>query len=173
MQTNPSVHQTLEEMDFERGLWYGAVMGDAGSVSSMLKKGHRVDETDASGYTALHYAAKNGFIDIVKILLDAGASVGARTKAGQATPLHRAAGAGKLEVCKLLIDKRSDVGSLDVDGRTPLHRAVENERDDIVDLLIEIAPHTLQIKDVKGLTPYDIAKSENMKNKIENEWKKR
>lgn len=49
---------------------------------------------DNSGYTALHYAACNGHVDVCKMLIQVGANVDAQTR-GLATPLHKAAAAGK------------------------------------------------------------------------------
>lgn len=53
---------------------------------------------DNAGYTALHYAARNGFIEICKILLQNGANIDAQTKSANATPLHKAAASGKYTV---------------------------------------------------------------------------
>lgn len=54
-----------------------------------------VTAPDNAGYTALHYAARNGYVDICKILLEYGADIDALTKSAQATPLHKAAASGK------------------------------------------------------------------------------
>lgn len=51
-------------------------------------------DRDNYDYTALHYAARAGDLEICKLLLDEGrAEVNAVTKGG-ATPLHRAASMG-------------------------------------------------------------------------------
>lgn len=84
-----SVAQTLDEMDFERGIWSAALYNDAERVRQLLTYGRDVDAEDSSGYTALHYAARAGHFDICRMLLNAGANVNATTRAGQATPLHR------------------------------------------------------------------------------------
>lgn len=52
-----------------------------------------MDALDNAGYTALHYAARTGNIDICKKLLYNGADINATTN-GKATPLHKAAAAG-------------------------------------------------------------------------------
>lgn len=53
-----------------------------------------VNTPDNAGYTPLHYAARKGYVDICKILLQNGALVDAQTKSGHATPIHKAAAAG-------------------------------------------------------------------------------
>ena len=52
--TNPSVHQTLDELDFDRGMWGSAVAGDVDDVRKKLKSSaYHVNDTDKSGYTPL------------------------------------------------------------------------------------------------------------------------
>jgi len=87
------------------------------------------------GQTPLHLAAKNGHIGMVKLLLDHGAIVNARTKEwfegsfptlkwyGRYTPLYYAASRGHLEVVELLISRGADVNLKDYEGFTALHYA--------------------------------------------------
>ena len=48
-----SVHQTLDELDFERGIWSAALTGDEDKIKQHLKKRTDPDVTDSAGYTAL------------------------------------------------------------------------------------------------------------------------
>ena len=48
-----SYAQSLNEMDFERGLWQAALDGEAERVRNLLDKGRDVDERDASGIHCL------------------------------------------------------------------------------------------------------------------------
>lgn len=86
--------QSLDEMDFERGIWYAAQYGDIKRVEKLLKESWHVDRKDSAGYTALHYAARNGHLDVCRILLENGADVNAVTRGG-VTALCRAATTGK------------------------------------------------------------------------------
>ncbi|XP_036367055.1 uncharacterized protein LOC118767104 [Octopus sinensis] len=66
----PSLHQTLPELDFERGLWNDAVTGDIEGVRRKLEKqryGCTANATDTSGYTPL--AAVRSDADIISLLL--------------------------------------------------------------------------------------------------------
>lgn len=92
--TASSVCQTLDELDFERGIWFAAQYGDIDRVNKLLSQGTHVDVCDNAGYTALHYAARGGHLGVCKLLLSRGANINATTKSGQATALHRAATAG-------------------------------------------------------------------------------
>lgn len=89
-----SLCQTLDELDFERGIWYAAQYGDLDRVKKLVSQGTCIDVRDNSGYTALHYAARAGHLDVCKFLLSNGADINAVTKSGNATPLHRAASVG-------------------------------------------------------------------------------
>lgn len=91
--SSSGVCQTLDEMEFERGIWHAAQYGELEKVGKLLHRG--VDVRDRSGYTALHYAARNGHVEVCKLLLRNGADVNAVTKSGCATALHRAASAGE------------------------------------------------------------------------------
>lgn len=152
-----SVHQTLDEMDFDRGIWTPAMTGDVEKLRHHLAKGTHPDVEDKAGYTALHYAARCGFAHVCAILLEAGASVNKGTKAGRATALHRAAMSGHQDVCRLLLGYGADPAARDVDGRTPLHRAVEGGHKNVILQLIESTPSSAFEKDNFGKTPLDYA----------------
>lgn len=93
-----NVCQTLNELDFERGLWYAAQYGDLNRVIKLVNQRVDVDGRDASGYTSLHYAARNGHLEVCKFLLEKGADINAVTKSGCATALHRAVSAGMYSI---------------------------------------------------------------------------
>ena len=63
--------------------------------------------------TPLHYAAHRGYLEIVQLLLTAGADVMAREGSSDTVPLHWAAEGGHLEVARLLVDQGADVNAID------------------------------------------------------------
>ncbi|KAM7080725.1 ankyrin repeat domain-containing protein 39 isoform 1-T1 [Ciconia maguari] len=117
----PSVHQSLPEMDFERGIWSAARDGDEPRVLQLLERRGEPSQPDLAGYTALHYASRNGHLGVCRLLLQRGARCDARTPGG-ATPLHRASYCGHLAVARLLLAHGADPAAADEDGRTSLHK---------------------------------------------------
>src|SRR5262245_7118546 len=64
--------------------------GDAAAVRSLLSQRADVKATEADGFTALHWAAQRNNLQIVNMLLAAGASAKAANRY-QVTPLYLAA----------------------------------------------------------------------------------
>ncbi|CAB4406321.1 unnamed protein product [Rhizophagus irregularis] len=84
--------QTLDELDFEKSIHYACLNNDINRVKTIISKkgGSTVNEIDSTGYAPLHYAARKGYLDICRILIDYGADVNAITPELFSTPLHRA-----------------------------------------------------------------------------------
>ncbi len=55
-------------------------LGKADLVAAAVAKGCNVDETDCEKNTCLHLAVEQGSIDIVRILVEAGADLTAKNK---------------------------------------------------------------------------------------------
>jgi len=130
-----SVHQSLDELDFERGIWTAALDNDEGRVRWLVSRGTSVDARDKAGYTALHYAARSGHVSMCRLLLSCGAEVNTVTRAGQATALHRAAMAGQEKVVELLLQAGADGTLRDADGLTAADRARLNHHHTVLRLL--------------------------------------
>ncbi len=69
---------------------------------------NEINNKNVGGATALHIAARNGNVEIVKILLKYNIEVNVADNEGF-TPLMRAIMANNSEIVKLLLDKKSDV----------------------------------------------------------------
>ncbi|XP_049712625.1 ankyrin repeat domain-containing protein 39 [Loxodonta africana] len=151
----PTVQQTLEEMDFERGIWSAALNGDLGQVKSFIQKAVDPSQPDAAGYTALHYASRNGHYAVCQFLLESGAKCDAQTHGG-ATALHRASYCGHTEIARLLLSYGSDPQLTDDDGMTSLHKAAEKGHMDICSLLLQHSPALKAVRDQKARLACDL-----------------
>ena len=93
------MQQTLDELDFERGLCGACSRGDLAHVQELLVRRERdPNERDTSDYTPLHYAARQGHEQVCALLLGKRAAVDATAGEALATPLHRACAAGHVQV---------------------------------------------------------------------------
>jgi ankyrin repeat protein len=93
-------------------------------------------QMDFDGLPSLHYAAKVGNTEVVKILLDKGAAVNTVNQMG-VMPLHYAALSGHIELVKMLLDKDAAVNTANQMGVTPLHYAAYYGHAKIVEMLLE------------------------------------
>ena len=89
---------------------------------------------DAGGNRALHLASLYGFRQIVKLLLDAGADVRAKSRYGD-TALHDAILNNHKPVAELLIAAGADLTARCSNKETPLALAIERNRKAIADVL--------------------------------------
>ncbi|XP_072905350.1 protein phosphatase 1 regulatory subunit 12A-like isoform X1 [Hemitrygon akajei] len=95
----------------------------------------RVEDTrhPKTGASALHVAAAKGYLEVTKLLIQAGFDVNSRDNDGW-TPLHAASHWGKEEVCRLLVENLCDMQAVNKVGQTALDVADEN----LLDLLEEL-----------------------------------
>ena len=96
---------------------------DLTAVKLLLSQGSDVNFVGGGDWSTLHYAALAGDAEVVKVLIDAGAYLNARSQApdgDKLTPLHCAAiGAYGLDTAIALINAGADVTFTDAKGRTP------------------------------------------------------
>ena len=109
------------------------------------------------GVTALMRACSYNHIDVVKLLIEAGADVNIKDKISY-TALLIASTNGYTEIVKLLINAGADVNARDMWGGTILMYASNYGYPRIVKLLID-AGADVNAKDKEGVTALAIAKS--------------
>uniref|UniRef100_A0AC34Q5T4 KAP NTPase domain-containing protein n=1 Tax=Panagrolaimus sp. JU765 TaxID=591449 RepID=A0AC34Q5T4_9BILA len=114
--------------------------GQTALVPELLKDAD-VEETDNDGWSALLNAAKEGHVEICRMLLDAGAAVDQPDLMGW-TPLLWATYKDRLAVVELLLDRKAHANIVgEEDGMTPLIVAAGRGFGDIVKKLLEKDVH--------------------------------
>ena len=100
--------------------------GDVAVVRSLLKEGADPNASQGDGLSALHLAAQEGNVDIIDVLLAAGAGIEAKTRIGDYTPLHLASWGAHASAVGALIAAGADPGAVSTtSGVTPLHLAAK------------------------------------------------
>jgi ankyrin repeat protein len=115
------------EKDFIRA----AKNGDLAKIKEILAADPALVNTarDKDESTGLHCACWKGHIEVVKLLLEAGADVNAINKNDHwgFTPLHAAAHGNQGAIAELLLTHGADVNALGGGGMTPLgHTTIHN-----------------------------------------------
>lgn len=144
--------------------------GNLATVERLIAAGAPLDErlpmvgSPDDNYTPLAIAARKGYADIVRALLDAGANPHGVIGLFFGTALHEACYFGHAEVVRAMLEKRSPSGArapeLDVrgayNGMTPLHDAVWHGHVEAARALVD-AGHLLNLQTHAGLTPRQLA----------------
>lgn len=169
--TQIGCEQTLDEIEFEKSIFGCAVVGDLTRLKQLVSKRQPtcLNDQDRSGFTCLHYAARNSHVDICKYLLaQAGVDVNLKTNSCQSTPLHRAAYVGSSRIVEMLLERGARACEQDCDGKTALHKCVERIVDPstssrIIDelkkcavILVKSDKRLLDLRDKNGNSPVEI-----------------
>jgi ankyrin repeat protein len=119
-----------------RSLVDASTVGDTKGVARLLAQQISVNARDERfGRTALMWAAQNGHIEVMHLLLDRGAEIDASAQDGE-TALMLAAGDGRAEAVLLLLARGAQMDKKDKEGRTAADHAREHDREETLRLLI-------------------------------------
>ena len=117
-------------------LGLAAFFGHRAIVEFLLKNGAEVNTAarNAQRVTALHGAVAGRDVEIVKMLLERGASANVKQERGF-VPLHDAAANGNLALVQLLVKHGAHVDAKSDDGKTPVDMAVDRGHNEVADWL--------------------------------------
>jgi ankyrin repeat protein len=103
----------------------------------VANKGIALDQTEAKGCSALHFATANNKPEVVACLLAAGAKVDLMVGQRRLTALMMAAQNGHVEVMeKLVAHKDTALDKTDAEGFSALHWAAEKNKPDVIACLL-------------------------------------
>eukprot|EP00092_Neocalanus_flemingeri_P077362 GFUD01096071.1.p1 GENE.GFUD01096071.1~~GFUD01096071.1.p1 ORF type:complete len:324 (+),score=73.62 GFUD01096071.1:13-984(+) len=152
------------------GTGYAAGLGETGITALMLavragsslavsilsrQQNLQLEMTDVHGVTALAMASDIGRLDIVKILVEAGANVSTTDISGR-NPLEKAANEGHLATVQYLVTHGADTEQAGYHGITPLWSAAERGELEIVRYLASMGAN-LETTGFDGLHTITIA----------------
>ncbi|XP_038663431.1 protein phosphatase 1 regulatory subunit 12A-like isoform X2 [Scyliorhinus canicula] len=107
-----------------------------------LNRGKKEDiRHPKTGASALHVAAAKGYLEVMKLLIQAGFNINSVDNDGW-TPLHAASHWGKEEVCRLLVENLCNMQIINTVGQTAFDVADEN----LLELLEELQKKQAVIK---------------------------
>ncbi|MEI6519773.1 MAG: ankyrin repeat domain-containing protein [bacterium] len=124
------------------------------AAMAMMTKAN-VKAANENGITLLHNFAGRGKVDAMKKLIELGADVNAVTNTVKQTPLHMAT---SKEAAELLLNNGAKIDTADLDGITPLMRALQNNNDALVEYLLQ-QKASVAVKTIDGDTPLHMARS--------------
>ena len=131
-----------------------AEYGSTRALKALLAGGASHALADKDGWTAAHHAAYFGHVACLRLLLDAGAQLEAKTSGAEnkeSTPLILSAQEGHVEVCELLLLAGASVAAQDAWEQTPLHMASQHGHVAVIDRLLT-AGAELEARDEKQRT---------------------
>jgi uncharacterized protein len=107
------------------------------AVNALLAQKIDVNQAQGDGMTALHWAASNDDLEMVRALLMAGANVKAETRIGAVTPIFMACRNGNASIIEELLKAGASASAPDGHGTTPLMIAAAAGGTDAVKVLLD------------------------------------
>jgi len=133
--------------------------GDADRVEELIKLQLPVggkDAYDVCGMSPIHYAARFGNIQPIKLLVAAEADVNAMGGAMNETALHCSAMHGRNKASAALVQLKAELDALDLGEQTPLHHASLKGHLGVCKILLNLHAD-IEMQDTAGQTPLHLA----------------
>lgn len=131
---HPKIQLDQRAKNGDTAIMLAAYLEQKDTVQRLIDAGAQVNQ---QGWTALHYAAVVGNLDIVELLIAHYAYIDAETP-NKTTPIMLAARRGEMSMVKFLIAEGADISLKNMLGWTAYDFAVESERREIAAMLKEL-----------------------------------
>ncbi len=129
-------HLTLQETKNAK-LLEAVKANNLPGVEQLIKEGAKVEVTRSfGGESTLGVAVENGFKDIARVLLAAGANPNQEINYHYTTPFLLAAKKGDLELVEMLLDAKANINTVGERGNSALNIAASTSNKPLVDLLL-------------------------------------
>lgn len=128
---SPQTNVEIRNGNDESPLMLAAIKGQMDLVKQLIARDADINKP---GWTALHYAASSGQVEIMKLLLEKYAFIDAQSPNGT-TPLMMAAMYGSPDSVKLLLDEGADPSMKNQQNMTAMDFAVQGKRPDAIEML--------------------------------------
>lgn len=116
-----------------------------------------INSQDPQGFTCLHYAAREGNLKIVDLLLKYNANPNIKNFKGQ-TALHLAVSNGYFDISKMLIKSGADLKITDKSGNSAIHLCSEKGNTELLKFLLSnLSSKEVLTKNSNKKTPMDLA----------------
>src|SRR5579862_1650484 len=151
----------LVAADPSLAIFAASIQGDVVALESLLAANRSfISARSEDGWTPLHLAAYFGKTEAVRLLLNKGADVNARsTNPMENHPLHAAASGRHGGVIKLLVDHGANVNARQHGGWTAMHAAARNGDLEIAKTLLAAGADVAPRAD-NNQSPLDLALTE-------------
>ncbi|XP_031257799.1 ankyrin repeat-containing protein At5g02620-like [Pistacia vera] len=144
----------------ETTLYVAAEYGCADLVKEMMKY-HDIGLAGSkakNGYDAFHIAAKQGNLEVLKVLMETIPELSMTSDSSNTTALHTAASQGHKDVVIFLLERGSSIATIaKSNGKTALHSAARKGHLEIVKALLSKEPGIAMRNDKKGQTALHMA----------------
>jgi len=138
LRNQPGVVQTLRERGATENIFDVAYVGEEAMAIQLLKQDKSLAlATNAMGLSVADIAAGTGQVEVLKRLLDSGASSERAGGFEGQTPLHLAAIYNQTNTARLLIRRGAKVNADDRAGFTPLHVAALRGATEVAGILLK------------------------------------
>lgn len=156
LKNQPEVAKALRQRGASENIFDVAYTGGDAQAEQLLQRDKSLAAaTNAMGWPAADIAAGAGQTEVLRRLLDSGASAERPGSYDGRTPLHLAAMYNQTNTARLLIRRGANVNAFDRSGFTPLHLAALRGAAEVAEILIKhkADPNQLMSEPAEETTP--------------------